>query len=118
LDGFANFSAEHQHLAPEKMGGFRVRVGLRQKLPVPVTIRAIWAEIREEMLKMHAEFEKSGIFLGSCNRIDCRIGIDHPACVSARFADLRQSRGSRFRFFVLLFKSLSSADGAGLGDRC
>jgi hypothetical protein len=70
LDGFANFSAEHQHLAPEKMGGFRVRVGLRQKLPVPVTIRAIWAEIREEMLKMHAEFEKSGIFLGSCNRID------------------------------------------------
>jgi hypothetical protein len=45
------------------MRGFRVRVGLRQKLPIPVTIRAIWAEIREEMLKMHAEFEKSGIFL-------------------------------------------------------
>ncbi|MFM9115516.1 MAG: hypothetical protein ACKOU6_05075 [Planctomycetota bacterium] len=39
-------------------------LGQRQKLPTGTTIRAIWAEIREEMLKKNAEFEKSGIFLG------------------------------------------------------
>jgi hypothetical protein len=47
-----------------------------------------------------------------------RIGVDPQGSGSARFAGLRGRRGSRFQFFVLHFKSISSANGSGLGNQC